>query len=99
MSYITPRDLRWKLQQALEDAGFKNPVATWPVKYVERNGEACLRAGCFQYAHLLMHLDVLEGYENVLRELPGVVETQIVHKAPGINPLRDQVIVWHWRLF
>jgi len=94
--YTTPARLRAELEDALRRAGFADPVVTKP-RYVARAERNCLEAGVFQYASVRMSLETLEGYERVLRDLPGVVATRIIHEDKGT--LRDQVEVTHLRMW
>lgn len=95
--YTTPRALRFDLEYALKRAGFTHPTTT-KVRYrTIDDGRECLETSLFEYATTRMPLETLEGYERVLRELPGVVATRIVHEDPRPLGLRDQVYVTHLR--
>jgi hypothetical protein len=106
--YTTPRQLEDTLEWHLRRAGFKDPVTAHGTRYVEENGEACLKASVFEYSATWMAMETLQGYEQVLREMPGVMRTEIVHEdaknhregtKAHSNPLRDQVIVIHRRMW
>ena len=92
--YTTPSALRSDLAHALVQAGFAYPVCTKP-RYRTVDNRECLEASVFAYSTVRMRLETLEGYERVLRTLPGVVATRIIHEDEGT--LRDQVVVVHLR--
>ena len=94
--YTTPAKLRAELEGVLRRAGFAHPSVTRP-RYVTVAERDCLEASAFEYSAVRMPLEKLEGYERVLRALPGVVSTRIVHEDRGT--LRDQVVVTHLRLW
>src|SRR5258708_17327361 len=106
--YTTPRQLEETLTGRLRRAGYEDATATKGTRYVHESGEPCLKASVRKYTSVSMDPETLAGYERVLRELPGVVRTQIVHDdrkdhragtMAHANPLRDQVIVIHRRLW
>ena len=97
--YTTPRELEGTLKWHLRRAGFENATTIGTTRYVYENGEACLKTSVNKYATVLMALETLQGYERALRELPGVVRTEIIHKDARKFPLRDQVIVIHRRMW
>jgi hypothetical protein len=63
-------------------------------RYVNNGHGPCLEAGVFE-VEARMTLVRLQEWQRVLRVLPGVVETRIVHN--GRKGLRDQVQVTHLR--
>ena len=97
--YTTPRHLEQTLTSRLRRAGYQDATATNGTRYVDEGGQACLKASFYKYGSVLMDLETLASYERVLRELPGVVRTQIVQARGRANPLRDQVIVVHRRMW
>jgi hypothetical protein len=100
--YTTPRQLERTLEAHLRRAGYGDAVSTKGTRYVTDNGRACLQVSLYQYGTVLMDPEILAAYEGALRSLPGVVWTQIVHDAGkdgSSNPLRDQVIVIHLRMW
>jgi hypothetical protein len=99
--------LRGDLEAALKQAGFAGATCT-KVRYVTRDSRDCLEAGFFEYATTRMPLETLEGYDRALSALPGVLSTRVVHDDAKnhregtmgrLNPLRDQVIVTHLRMW
>ncbi len=99
LRYATPRRLEQIITDRLHRAGYEDAVMTKGTRYVREGGRACLKASVHQYSKVVMDLETLDGYERVLAEMPGVVRTEVIHNAQGYNPLRDQVIVIHLRMW
>jgi hypothetical protein len=102
MRYTTPRLLEWTLEAHLRRAGCADATATKGTRYVRESGRDCLQVSLYQYGTVLMDPAVLSAYEGVLRSLPGVIRTKVIHDAGkdgSSNPLRDQVIVIHLRMW
>jgi hypothetical protein len=106
--YTTPRQLEQTLTSRLRRAGYEDATAAKGTRHIAEGGQACLKGSFCKYGSVLMDPETLQGYERVLRELPGVIRTQIVHDdrtnhregtAGHANPLRDQVIVIHRRMW
>src|SRR5260221_128893 len=97
--FTTPRQLEGTLESHLRRAGYGDAVSTRETRYVTESGRACLRASFYKYGSVLMDLETLKSYEAALRELPGVVRTQIIHATGRTSLLRDQVIVIHLRMW
>jgi hypothetical protein len=95
--YTTPAMLRAELEAALKTAGFPEPACS-KVRYGTADDDRpVLKTSAFRYASVRMPLETLEGYERVLRDMPGVIATHIVHEDQGT--LRDQVQVTHLRMW
>jgi hypothetical protein len=102
MRYTTPHLLERTLEAHLRRAGYSDAIATKGTRYVREKGRDCLQVSLIKYGTVLMDPEILKAYEGVLRSLPGVVRTQVIHDAGKdgrANPLRDQVVVIHLRMW
>lgn len=79
MRCTAPRQLEETLVAHLRRAGYQDVTTLKGTRYVTDAGGHCLKVSVHKYATLNVPLEVLQGYERSLRELPGVVRTQIVH--------------------